>query len=65
MKKVKPSPQNVFREAWQKMSADMDQVMPKALQGRTGRLKFSLGLALLELVVLGALGKFVYDWLVN
>lgn len=65
MKKPQPPWQSVVSEAWQRMSADMDRFLPKSLHGHKGRWKFSLWLALIELVVLGILGKFVYDWLVN
>ncbi len=65
MKKPQPPRQSVVSEAWQKMAADMDRFLPQTLQGRKGRWKFSLWLALVELVVLGVVGKFVYDWLIN
>lgn len=45
------------------MSDDMDRLLPKTLHGREGRWTFSLWLALIELLVPGVAGEFVYDWL--
>ncbi len=62
MKPVKPE-QSVFAEARQNMSADMEKFLPEKLRGGKGRWKFALLLAAFELIVLGVVGKFLYDWL--
>lgn len=62
----KKPPDSVFREAWQKMNEDFARVMPgflgKRLQGRQGKLWLVVAVTLVELVVLGVVGKLVYDW---
>ena len=58
-------PQSVFQEAWQNMTADMDKVLPEKLKGNQGKKKFVLWLFIVELVVLGVVGKLVYEWWVN
>jgi hypothetical protein len=45
------------------MMRDFDRVLPDKLKGGQGKKKFVLWLFILELVVLGIIGKFVYDWL--
>jgi len=45
------------------MTNDMSKILPEQLQKREGKKKFVLWLAILELVVLGVAGKFLYDWL--
>jgi hypothetical protein len=54
---------SVFREAWDNMSEDINKIMPEKLQGKQGKKKFVLWLFLLEVVVLGVIGKLVYNWL--
>ena len=60
---------SVFREAWENMSEDMARVMPdfmsKGLQGGKKKLWVVLLVTVVELLVLGAVGKFVYDWFVK
>lgn len=53
---------SVFREAWENMNEDMARIMPAFLTGRKGKFWTMLIVTLLELVVLGAVGKLVYDW---
>ena len=57
---------SVFTEAWENMSADMAKVMPgflqKGLKGGKRKVWVLVAITLVELVVLGAVGKFVYDW---
>jgi len=53
---------SVFREAWENMNEDMARIMPAFLTGRKGKLWTMLIVTLLELVVLGVVGKLVYDW---
>jgi len=57
--------QSVFAEAWQNMSADMSRFLPPKLRGRKKKWQFALALALIELVLLGAVGKYLYDWLMG
>ena len=54
--------QSVFQEAWSNMSADFNRLMPEKLRQRKDKKKFVLWLFVLELVVLGVVGKFVYGW---
>jgi hypothetical protein len=70
----KPAPgskhrDSVFKEAWENMNDDMARIMPgflaKRLQGRKGKAWVMVVITLVELVVLGAVGKFAYDWFVN
>lgn len=61
----KQKQESVFKEAWDNMSNDMAKILPEKLQKRKGKKKFALWLAILELVVFGVLGKFLYDWLTS
>ena len=54
---------SVFKEAWDNMSDDMSRLLPEKLQKRKGKKTFFIIFSILELVVLGAAGKFLYDWL--
>ena len=68
-KSAKPKPEkspseSVFKEAWEKMSDDFNRLMPEMFRNKEKK-KFVLWLFLVELVVLGVIGKFVYDWLVG
>jgi hypothetical protein len=60
---------SVFREAWDNMNEDMARVLPgflaKRLRGGKGKLWVVAAITLVELVVLGAVGKFAYDWFVK
>jgi len=60
---------SVFREAWENMNADMARFMPKFLQKRKpkgkGKLWVVIAVTLFELLVIGVVGKFLYDWLVK
>jgi len=66
---VKQHQESVFREAWDNMNRDMAKVMPdflaKRLQGRKGKVWVVVALTLVELLVLGVVGKLVYDWIVK
>lgn len=57
---------SVFAEAWENMSEDMGKFMPefltKRLQDRKGKVWAMVAMTFVELVVLGAVGKFIYDW---
>ncbi|MCK4502488.1 MAG: hypothetical protein KAU22_05590 [Desulfuromonadales bacterium] len=63
--KKKPKQESVFKEAWNNMSDDFNRFMPEKLRTNSGKKKFVLWLFILELAVLGVVGKFVYGWLVN
>jgi hypothetical protein len=54
---------SVFQEAWSNMSDDFNRLIPEKLRQRKGKKKFVLWLFILELVVLGVVGKFVYEWI--
>jgi len=60
---------SVFTEARENMSADMAKVLPAFLQKglKSGKRKVWVMVAMtfVELVVLGAVGKFIYDWFVE
>lgn len=53
----------MFREAWDNMTDDFNRLLPESLRQRQGKKKFVLWLFVVELLVLGVVGKFVYDWL--
>jgi hypothetical protein len=57
---------SVFKEAWENMSEDMARVMPaflvKGLQGGKRKAWVMVAITFVELVVLGVVGKFAYDW---
>lgn len=60
---------SVFTEAWENMSEDMAKVMPdflqKGLKGGKRKVWVMVAITFVELVVLGVVGKFVYDWFVG
>ncbi|MEJ2470835.1 MAG: hypothetical protein P8Y91_10105 [Desulfuromonadales bacterium] len=62
----RPKPDNVFREAWQNMNADLSRILPgflsRRLQQRKGKLWVVILMTLFELLVLGVIGKLLYDW---
>jgi hypothetical protein len=57
---------SVFTEAWENMNDDMARIMPdflaKRLQSGKGKMWIMVVITLVELVVLGVVGKFIYDW---
>lgn len=57
---------SVFTEAWENMSEDMAKFMPdflvKGLQGGKRKAWVMVAITFVELVVLGVVGKFAYDW---
>lgn len=68
----RPAPKkrdSVFTEAWENMSEDMAKVMPaflqKGLKGGKRKVWVMVAITFAELVVLGVIGKFVYDWFVE
>ena len=63
---VKNHKDSVFKEAWENMNEDIARVMPgfllNRLQGSKGKVWVMIAVTVVELVVLGAVGKFAYDW---
>lgn len=57
--------QSVFREAWSNMNRDLDRILPESLRKREGKKKFALWLFVLEVLVLGVIGKLIYAWWVG
>jgi len=47
------------------MSNDMSKILPEKMRQKKDKKKFVLWLAILELVVFGVVGKFLYDWLTS
>lgn len=54
--------QSVVRQAWEDMNRDFDRLLPERLRNRDKK-PFVLWLFLLELLVLGVAGSFLYNWL--
>jgi len=52
----------ILKEAWDNMSEDFNKLMPEKLRERQDKKKFVLWLFILEVVVLGLVGKFAYEW---
>lgn len=63
--KKKTEQDSVFKEAWDNMSRDMEKLLPEKMRKREGKKKFFVLFAILELVVLGVVGKLLYDWLMG
>lgn len=57
---------SVFTEAWENMNDDLSRVMPNfiasKLQGGKNKLWVMIIVTVVELVILGVLGKLLYDW---
>jgi hypothetical protein len=72
LKKKKPATSHnnqqdsVFKEAWENMNEDMSRFMPKFITKRRpkgkGKVWVVVVVTLVELLILGIVGKFVYDW---
>ena len=62
-------PMDVFKEAWENMQNDFASFMPGFLTKRIpkgkGKAWIVALVTLLELLVLGVVGKLVYDWFVK
>jgi hypothetical protein len=54
--------QSVIREAWSNMTEDLDRILPESLRRREGKKKFVLWLFVVEVLVLGVIGKLIYAW---
>lgn len=63
--KKKTEQESVFKEAWGNMSRDIDKLMPEKLRKRGAKKSFFLLFAILELLVIGVVGKLLYDWLIG
>lgn len=57
--------QSVIREAWRNMNEDLDRILPESLRRREGKKKFALWLFVVEVLVLGVVGKLIYAWWVG
>ncbi|HKL27223.1 MAG TPA: hypothetical protein VJ910_13445 [Desulfuromonadales bacterium] len=59
--------QGIVKEAWDNMRRDLSRFLPAAAVEKLGKGRRSwqlmLLIAVLELIVLGILGKLAYDWL--
>ena len=54
--------ESVFKEAWNNMSEDFNRLLPEKFRGQKDKKKFVLWLFILEIVVFGAIGTFIYRW---
>ncbi len=58
---------SVFKEAWENMNNDMSRILPnflsRYLQKKEGKMWVMVVVTLVELTVLGVVGKLIYDWL--
>ena len=61
MSKKKPS-ESIFKEAWDNMSADFNNLLPDKMRSKGNKKKFVLWLFMLELVILGSASWFCYSW---
>ena len=63
----KPKRYSVLKEAWDNMNEDFSKVLPASFTEKFGKRKWGWKVVLLvtalELILLGAVGKFIYDWL--
>ena len=59
----KKKPDSVFKEAWDNMSGDFNNLLPEKMRARQGKKKFVLWLFILEILVLAGIGKLLYEWL--
>ena len=66
---AKKKQDSVFTEAWENMNEDMAKVMPnflqKGLKGGKKKVWVMVAITFVELVVLGVVGKYLYDWFVG
>jgi hypothetical protein len=57
---------SVFKEAWENMNHDMSRLLPnfmgRHLQKKEGKIWLMVVITLVELIVLGVIGKMIYDW---
>ncbi len=62
MAKKKSEKESVFKEAWDNMSDDFNGLLPEKLRGKKNKKQFVLWLFVLEIVLFGSLGVFIYRW---
>jgi hypothetical protein len=75
LKKKKPATSHnnqqdsVFKEAWENMNEDMSRFMPKFITKRRpkgkGKVWVVVVVTLVELLILGVIGRLVYGWFVK
>lgn len=75
LKKKKPATRHdshqdsVFKEAWENMNNDFSRFMPGFLTKRMpkgkGKAWIVVVVTLVELLVLGVVGKLIYDWMMQ
>ena len=58
----KNKPDSVFKEAWNNMSSDFNNLIPKQIHPAGDKKKFVLWLFVLELIGLGVASWFGYSW---
>ncbi|PLX86874.1 MAG: hypothetical protein C0618_08230 [Desulfuromonas sp.] len=58
-----PQQSSIFKEAWNNMSRDIEKILPTTGRQGSNKKRFILWLFVIELVVFGVAGKFLYDWL--
>lgn len=60
---------SVIKEAWENMSKDFSRLMPSFLSRRVkkkgGKLWVLVLVTIVELIVIGAVGKLIYDWITS
>ncbi len=61
----KPKQDSIFKEAWDNMSNDFNNLVPGKLRGNSSKKKFVLWLFIVEIVVIGIIGKLIYEWWVG
>lgn len=64
-KKPSTGQESILREAWANMSRDFQKLLPEKLRKRIDKKKAVFWLFILELVVLGVIGKLIYEWWVG
>ena len=61
--------ESVFQEAWENMQSDLSKIMPdpllKLLQIRKRNVWMMALFIVFELVLIGFVGKLIYDWFVK
>ena len=67
--KGKQKRDSIVSEAWENMNEDLARLLPSfitdRLQGGKNKLWLVVVIAIVELVVLGVIVKFAYDWLTS
>jgi len=58
----KPKQDSIFKEAWDNMSNDFNNLVPDKLRDKPSKKKFVLWLFIVEIVVISIVGKLIYEW---